>query len=469
MKKLVSLVISAFLATSFVLTSCGTTTTTTTTSGGTSSVTEKPTENVTSPESTGTEGGTTEFANKELNIAVFEGGFGRAYWDAVIANFEQAYPGVKVNVTSSPKIADMVKPQFLAGNPPDFYYASDVSSFAADGALLDLTDVFASQALDKDVPLQDVIADGFLDVCKPLGDGRILYGPSDEAIMGTWYNKTYFETMGWEAPKTWDEFFALGDKAKEEGKALFTYQGIYPSYNEMILYPAIASTAGLDALKKIENYEEGAWTDPNVKKAMNVFYEIAQNDYLLKGTTGMNHTQAQTEFLKGNALFCPNGTWFANEMKDVIPETGFSFGFLPTPVFDANDQQYAQAGTSYYLIPIKGKNPELAKEFLKFQYTEESAKLNAEKTQAVTCIKGAVEIAKPYIEPSVYEAFKAYDNGVKPVMMSWAAVGASSIKPGDAIWNPLTEVSNKQMTTDEWSESIEKSMATLRADMAAAK
>ncbi|HEY5584201.1 MAG TPA: carbohydrate ABC transporter substrate-binding protein [Ruminiclostridium sp.] len=464
MKRLICMILCVFMMATVVLSGCGKLTDT---SNEPSTSTVSATSEV--AVATDTTDGKKEFENKNLDIAVFEGGFGRTYWDAVVASFEKDYPGVKVNITSSPKIAETVKPLFLAGNPPDFYYTTEVSSYASDGALVDLTDVFESKALDKATPLKDVIADGFLDACKPLGDGKIFYGPSDEAIMGMWYNKTYFESKGWTAPKTWDEFFALGEKAKAEGKALFTYQGIYPSYNEMILYPSIASLGGLEPLKKIQTYAEGAWKDENVKKAMSVFYDMAQKGYLLKGTTGMNHTQAQTEFLKGNALFCPNGTWFAGEMKDVIPKEGFSFGFLPTPIFNSGDQQYAQAGTSYYLIPAKGKNTELAKEFLKYQYTDASAKLNAEKTQAITCIKGAVESAKPYIDSSIYEAFKAYDNGVKPIIMSWAAVATSSIKASDAIWNPLTAVSNKQSTIDQWSDKIEKDMTTLREDIAASK
>ena len=32
------------------------------------------------------------FENNELNIAVFEGGYGSAYWDEIIKRFEDAYP-----------------------------------------------------------------------------------------------------------------------------------------------------------------------------------------------------------------------------------------------------------------------------------------------------------------------------------------------------------------------------------------
>ena len=60
-------------------------------------------------------------------------------------------------------------------------------------------------------------------------------------------------------PKTWNEFFAFGEKAKEEGRDLFTYQGIYPSYVESMLITSIASEGGLDTVNKVFNFEEGAW------------------------------------------------------------------------------------------------------------------------------------------------------------------------------------------------------------------
>ena len=37
---------------------------------------------------------TDRFENKELNIAIFEGGYGPDYWNEMVARFEAAYPGV---------------------------------------------------------------------------------------------------------------------------------------------------------------------------------------------------------------------------------------------------------------------------------------------------------------------------------------------------------------------------------------
>ena len=81
--------------------------------------------------------------------------------------------------------------------------------------------------------------------------------PLNGAPTGLIYDKNLFEKNGWEVPVTWDQFFELGDKAKEQGIALFTYQGIYPNYLANILLPSIESAVGEEGFKKITSYQEG--------------------------------------------------------------------------------------------------------------------------------------------------------------------------------------------------------------------
>ena len=101
------------------------------------------------------------FENNELNIAVFEGGYGSEYWDEIIKRFEAAYPGVTVNMQISPKIGDIIRPQIVAGNVPDFISMNDndstglISSMVKEHALMDLSDVFEEGGIDDDTPLKD--------------------------------------------------------------------------------------------------------------------------------------------------------------------------------------------------------------------------------------------------------------------------------------------------------------------------
>lgn len=405
-----------------------------------------------------------KFENKELNIAVFEGGYGREFWDTVVKKFEEAYPGVKINIEANPKIGDLVRPKMLSGNSPDFIYLSDGDSsgltkgLIKDRGIMDITSVFEEMALDKDVPLKDVISEGFLETKKmsPYGDGKVYLAPFNYYLTGVWYNKNLFDNKGWEAPTTWDEFFAFQEKAEEIDRALFTYQGIYSGYLETIIHTSIASVGGLDAANAVFNHEVGAWKSDAVRKTVGVIQKMADDDVLLEGTVAMNHTQSQTEFMLGKALFCPNGTWFESEMKDAPREDGFEFGFLGAPTFSKDDQMYVAAGIEQMYIPKGAKNPELAKEFLKFLYTDESVIINAKTSKGVMAVKGAVETVKEYIPASSYNAFGIFDRkGAKPLVLNWGAI-PESVDIEYNMYEPIPDIMNKDMTDEEWIEKMEK-------------
>ncbi|MBN3525604.1 hypothetical protein [Paenibacillus apiarius] len=64
------------------------------------------------------------------------------------------------------------------------------------------------------------------------------------------------------------------------------------------------------------------------------------------------------------------------------------------------------------LKPKKAKNPELAKEFIKFQYRDDSIKLNAEKTTGIVAVKNAPGLVKDFVPESVYNSIKVFEEGV---------------------------------------------------------
>jgi len=68
-----------------------------------------------------------EAQNQELNIAVFEGGYGREVWDDLAKQFEAKNPGVKINVTANAKLGDVIRPQIMNGNPPDFIFLASTN------------------------------------------------------------------------------------------------------------------------------------------------------------------------------------------------------------------------------------------------------------------------------------------------------------------------------------------------------
>ena len=232
-----------------------------------------------------------EAEEQELNIAIFQGGYGDAYWNQMVELFEESHEGVKVNMTISPTIGDIIRPQIVAGNAPDFICLNDggedgvILSLIKDHALLNLDDVFDGENYAGTGTLRDDITDGILSStkCAPYGDDEIYLAPFNSGPQGLIYNKTFFDENNLEVPKTWDEFFALGDKVKDiDGRALFTYQGIYPGYMEEMLWPAIANECGEEALTKIANYEEGSFNNEGVLKALSHIKEIADKGWKMR-------------------------------------------------------------------------------------------------------------------------------------------------------------------------------------------
>lgn len=127
-------------------------------------------------------------------------------------------------MTINPKVGEVIRPQIVAGNPPDFLSVTDTEqsgimlSLIKEKGLLDISDVFESKALDKDETLKDMILPGMLDSTRfqPYQDGKIYLAPFNAGPMGLIYNKTLFAEKGWSVPETWDEFFALGDELKKK-------------------------------------------------------------------------------------------------------------------------------------------------------------------------------------------------------------------------------------------------------------
>lgn len=408
--------------------------------------------------------GAKEFENKELNIAIFEGGYGPEYWEEIVSQFETTY-GVNVTMQISPTIGDIIRPQIVAGNVPDFISMNDndtsglISSLIRENALMDITDVFEGPGLEDTSPLKDQVLDGVLDTakCSPYSDGKIYLAPFNASPLGLVYNKTLFKENNWELPETWDEFFELGDKAKEKGIALLTYAGQYPGYMESLLWPAIASAAGLETATDISSYVPGSFSSPEVMAVLENIQKISTGGYLMEGSVALNHTQSQTEMMMNKAVFIPNGNWMEGEMKDAPRAEGFEFGLTTAPSMKAGDARYVMTSVEQFSIPAAAKNPELAKEFLRFLYTEDSVKLFAEKAGGIYALKEATEWSKDYVSEGVYSMNEVYDVGNSMVFGFAALPEGCKVTPRDEVFQSIADLMNGAMTPEEWSQKVEAS------------
>jgi N-acetylglucosamine transport system substrate-binding protein len=413
--------------------------------------------------------------NTELDVAVFEGAYGSDYWKAVAEKFMDENPGTKINITSNPKIGDLIRPKIVAGDPPDLIYLNSADPSGVTQALIDengieeITDIFDRKVPGEDVTIREKLVEGTLEsgFMAPYGDGKVYLAPYNYNLMGLWYNKKLFEKENIETPKTWDEFFDYTEVAKKYDRALFTYQGIYPGYLEEIMVPAIYNRGGQEALDQFLKYDPEFWKSDVAIDVLKL-YEVlgTKENALMKGTIALNHTQSQTSFMQGDAMFIPNGNWFETEMENAPTEDEFEFGFLGVPAFNDGEKLTAQTSIEQIYIPKKADNKDLAKDFLTYLYTDESVLLNGEKAHGTFAVKGAVELVKDYITTSSYNAYKEAEAGnILPVSGSFAALpSGSNINISDEVYKTAVEVISKNLTAEEWADKMYEVYKKIQAD-----
>jgi len=415
-----------------------------------------------------------------LTIGVFEGGFGRAFWDDLVVRFEAANPGVRVDMTISPDIEVLMAPRIAVGEIPDFLSVNmDEGVFVAMRAaseFIDLTDFFNNtEALDRPgTMLRDIIIPGMLDSHRFSPDGYVMYAPFNAGPMGMVYNQTLFDYHGWTVPETWDELFAmdalLDDPAtfvniggNYERRSIFTYQGIHPGYLESILYPSIASAVGLEGLDRISTYQEGAWDNPQVRAVIENLARLGVQGYLMEGTVAMDHTTSQAHMMMGRALFIPNGLWMVGEMEEAPREEGFLFAMAPPPALTAGATRFVMSSSEQIALPVGGQESELAKEFLRFMYTRESVAQFARLAGGNIAIIDAPDIIAPYIDPNVANMLRAYDLG-SFMLFGWGAVpeGLPVIPVDEVFAHNMSPLMLGAMTPDQYIARQEEVAAIIR-------
>lgn len=322
----------------------------------------------------------------------FSGGFGHDYIQFAADLFAKVHPGSTVSVEPIQGVGEKLRPRFVGGNPPDVIDNSgagnlDFGALVAEGQLLDLAPLMAAMSLDTP---GKTVAETLFPKSQAGGviDGKQYALNIAYSVAGVWYSKTLFEDKGWMYPKTWPDMLNLCETIKTAGIAPWTYQGKYPGYMIFgLLEGLIFKKGGIQAMIDIDNLVDGAWGKPAVLDSLIEMSQLATNDYIMTGTEGLNHTESQAEWLKGNAAFIPCGIWLENEMKDMIPDN-FDMVIDQSP----GDKDACRAeGGEPFIVPSKAKNPVAGMEYLRCLISKESSKWFAVNVSAMMPVIGGTE------------------------------------------------------------------------------
>lgn len=316
-----------------------------------------------------------------LKVAALESGYGREPYEVPAQKFMELFPNVKIEMTLSPTIRDIVTAKLAAKDDEDmfdlmFTPAGYSDQLAADGYVEPLgNDLLGAPTWDD--PSVTLGEDFYPSIQGASSYNNVMYRmPVDLGLLGILYNKKMFQDNGWnEKPQTWNEFLGLAEQIQSSGTAVpYAFTGVYPVYASWPFDTAAMYVGGDEWLQRYWDRTAGIYSEPATLAPFVKWAEFVDKGYVLKGSEALNHTQSQMEFVQGNVAMIPGGSWIENEMQESTPE-GFEFGFMIPPTNDAAVEKKYLTGTVNSLWAYAKKpdlNKQWTKEFLRFWYSQEN-------------------------------------------------------------------------------------------------
>lgn len=338
----------------------------------------------------------------KLELQIFVGGYGSAAWEYAIAEFEKLNPDLKITAHLDSNVNAQMSTRWAKDNPPDFVFLEGTNIpkdvWMSEGKLMDLSSLYSEgKVYGTDTLIKNQIKSGLTTNYK--NTSKIYEMPVLLSTYGMWYDNALFSAKGWNVPKNYDELKSFCSTSKTAGYNPLIYTGQYSGYLVWgLLIPAVAAEAvqsnDLDFFYRVLNAsDEAVFADARFKRCIAKLKELADAGYFNQESLSANHITSQQAWLAHEGLLIPNGLWLENEMADSTPEN-FKMRYCPAVLQDAGQPTCVVASSATVGIASKAKNPEAAKAFLRFLYTDDVATKFAELCAVPSASRTDVSSAK---------------------------------------------------------------------------
>jgi N-acetylglucosamine transport system substrate-binding protein len=332
-----------------------------------------------------------------LEVYVFKGGYGDDYAKFDEAIYKKSFPKATITHNGIQQVQTELQPRFVAGNPPAVIDNSGASAMVlgtlvGNGQVTDLSDLLKAPSIDDpSKTVADTLLPGALTATT--FDGKVMALPYVYTAYGFWYSQSLFKKNGWEWPTTWVGLVTLAGKIKAAGISPFAYGGqTAPDYFMQPLISLAVKLGGVGTVTDIDNLKAGAWQSEPMQQAAQAIATLVKSGWMMSGSAGLTHTQAQTAWVQGKAAIYPSGSWIEAEMKGITPD-GFDMVLGAIPSLTAADQLPVTAlytgASEKYIVPAQSKNVRGGLEFLRIMLSQSAATHFSELTHAPTVVKGA--------------------------------------------------------------------------------
>jgi len=284
-------------------------------------------------------------------------------WDGIAAQFEEAHPGVDVemNYQDDDLYQTIGLPNLLSGrNAPDVYFEWTGDRMAqryADGYGADLTEAVTSG------PLAGIYDEGVFPFASV--DGKVVLVPHTADVTNViWYNVDILEENGVAPPTTWEELLAACDTLEAAGVIPIASgnKDLWAAGNWL---SHIASRVVGEDVYAATLSGEGVFSTPEWEQALGYVEELAAHKCVNESVNAVDDNAGAQLFFQGQAAMHPIGSWLVSWAIDENPDLNFDFVNLPAmPEGSAGDQDSVIAVETGHMVNANSENIDLAIEFL---------------------------------------------------------------------------------------------------------
>ena len=283
----------------------------------------------------------------------------REFWDGVVKAFEEKNPNIKVkiieaNANITPAADDFIKTRLAAGDVPDVWSNITVNVFADAGHLWEIP---------KDDPDLKMINNPMAAAYK----GKLYSFNSSIQPQGLiYYNKALWAKAGLTStPKSWAEFDAACVKIKAAKLTPIITGGQWVAgYAYLVLTVP-------ELYNKNPQWYADRWagkvhfTDADVVEASTRFRDMVEKGWFNKGALSVEYTNLEQQFLAGEAVMYPMGSWFTAAEAGAKKDFEVGVFYSPTKSGDAHLLQSLSFGTTP-VIYAKSTKTDAAWKLVKF-------------------------------------------------------------------------------------------------------
>jgi ABC-type glycerol-3-phosphate transport system substrate-binding protein len=247
-------------------------------------------------------------------------------------------------------------------NLPDVfsYWAGARTQFVVDsGSLRPIDDMWAADGLDKVV--EKSVADG-----ATLYDGKRYLVPFGYHYAGMFYNPKVLKDAGVTAmPKTWEEFLALCETLKSKGIAPIALGSKNRWPAQFWFDYLLLRTAGPDYRAKLMD-GSASYSDPEVKKAMGIWKDLADKGYFVANANADDWTDAADKVARGDAAMTLMGTWITGYWNGIGLKPQDDYDFFAFPAIQDGVPNAVVGPVDGLVVSANAANPEGAEKLVNF-------------------------------------------------------------------------------------------------------